>query len=367
MKIGIDARLWNETGVGRYIRSLVRDLQKIDNVNEYVLFTRRGETEGMRFRNPRWHTVETEIPWHTLKEQLQMPKYYNDAGLDLLHIPYFSVPVMIKTPFVITIHDLTISHFATGKATTKPLPIYMLKRLGYHFVLNRAMNRAHRIVTVSNTVKSQILAEYPKLKDKVQVIYEAGNLEQGRVDNRIPGVGDYILYVGNAHPHKNLANLIKAFQIIRKQARNIKLVLIGKTDYFYSCIQKMVFESELRDAVVFPGEVSNSTLASWYANARLFAFPSLSEGFGIPGLEAMSQKCPVAVSDIPVFHEIYGQAALYFNPLLPEDIANTCIKILTGKKTVDALKENGIKQTHKYSWKEMANQTLTLYESCNCV
>src|SRR5687768_2081128 len=119
MKIGIDARLWNETGVGRYIRNLVWQLGKIDKENEYVLFVNSGaRVQGQEFSHERFKIVETNIRWHTVSEQMQFPRLLENENLDLVHFPYFSVPIYYKGPFVITIHDLIINHFPTGKAST---------------------------------------------------------------------------------------------------------------------------------------------------------------------------------------------------------------------------------------------------------
>src|SRR5258705_8253378 len=125
MRIGIDGRLWHETGVGRYIRNLVANLAQIDNTNEYVLFVKTGfkikdlpgRQAGSGFKNDKWKIVETDIHWHSLKEQMQFPAVLNKENLDLMHFPYFSHPIFYNKPFVITIHDLIMNHFPTGKAS----------------------------------------------------------------------------------------------------------------------------------------------------------------------------------------------------------------------------------------------------------
>src|SRR6266498_3613752 len=146
MRIGIDARLWNETGVGRYIRNLVWQLQVLDKKNEYVLFV-KPDWKDKKFRDDeathsRWKIVRTDIQWHTLDEQLVFYKVLENELLDLVHFPYFSIPILYNRPFVITIHDLIINHFSTGKASTLPFPIYHIKRLGYQFVLKQAAKKA---------------------------------------------------------------------------------------------------------------------------------------------------------------------------------------------------------------------------------
>src|SRR5688500_2177969 len=132
MKIGIDARLWSQTGVGRYIRNLVTNLQEIDTKNEYVLFVQKQDLESIRYKvsSNKYTLVPTDINWHSVKEQVAFPYLLYKQDLDLMHFPYFSLPILYNRPFVITLHDLIIHHFSTGKASTLPVPLYKLKHLG---------------------------------------------------------------------------------------------------------------------------------------------------------------------------------------------------------------------------------------------
>lgn len=159
----------------------------------------------------------------------------------------------------------------------------------------------------------------------------------------------YFLYVGNAYPHKNLEILIRATPI--------PLVLVGKEDFFYKRLPHT-------ECTVFFGKASEEELQNLYTNATALVFPSLMEGFGLPGLEAMAVGTPVVCSDIPVFHEIYGDAALYFDPKNSEDISNKLQTIISDKKLAKLLVEKGKLQVKKYSWKEMARKTLEAYKNC---
>lgn len=158
----------------------------------------------------------------------------------------------------------------------------------------------------------------------------------------------YLLYVGNAYPHKNLEILIRATPI--------KLILVGKQDYFYKRLPHT-------EHTVFFGEATEEELQNLYKNATALVFPSLMEGFGLPGLEAMAQGTPVVCSDIPVFHEIYGDAVLYFNPKNSRDITSKLQTIISDQKLAKSLIDKGKLQVRKYSWKEMAKKTLRVYHS----
>ena len=364
MKIGIDCRLWNETGVGRYIRALVSQLQKIDHKNDYVLFLPKLEFNNITLSNQKWSKILADVSWHSWEEQFKMPNIYKFSKADLIHIPYFSVPIFIKQPYIVTIHDLTISHYATGKATTKPMPIYLIKRLAYNLILKQAVSKSNKILTVSNYVKNQLIREFNLNSRKVVVTYESGELEDKLIPEKASNLPtNYCLYVGNAHPHKNLEKLLYAFAKVRKELPGFKLFLIGKDDYFYTRLKKYAEKLQLTDGVFFINSISNSELPNWYNKATLLVFPSLSEGFGIPGLEAMNCNCPVVASNIPVFKEIYGDAAVYFNPNSIDDMALKIIQLLKNKQLLLDLIEKGKIQAKKYSWEKTATETLKVYEN----
>lgn len=179
MKIGIDARLWSQTGVGRYTQELVKNLAEIDKENQYTLFLRKAEFNNFQFSifnqfsNSNFQKKEINIRWHSLKEQLVLPYLLWREHLDLIHFPYFSMPVFYPGKFIVTIHDLILDHFDTGKASTFPWFIYKVKRVGYKIVLWLAIHRAVKIITVSETVKQEIVDHYKINPGKIVVTYEA--------------------------------------------------------------------------------------------------------------------------------------------------------------------------------------------------
>jgi hypothetical protein len=160
MRVGIDGRLWNETGVGRYIRNLVYNLADIDKHNEYVVFLRTADVSKFKVQSSKFKVVVADIRWHTVDEQLKFPHILSKENLDLVHFPYFSVPVRYHRPFVITIHDLIINHFPTGKASKLPLYLYQLKRMGYNYVVKKAVERAEKIIVPLDAVKNDLMKKY---------------------------------------------------------------------------------------------------------------------------------------------------------------------------------------------------------------
>lgn len=358
MKIGIDARLINETGIGRYIQNLISELGKTDKDNSYVVFLKREAFDSLATPNSRWQKRLADIPWHSFAEQIVMPWLLVKEHLDLVHIPYFNVPIFYPGKFVITIHDLTIVHFDTGKASTLPLPFYKLRRLGYYLALAVGLARASKIIAVSKTTKQEIIDHFQIDPGKIAVTYEGIDLITG--NNKKIVEEPYFLYVGNAYPHKNLEMLIRAFRRLYQGdpllSKNLKLVLVGKDDYFYRKLSR-------EDHAVFFGQANEAQLQNLYENAVALVFPSLMEGFGLPGLEAMAAGTPVVCSDIPVFHEVYKDAALYFEPKSEKDIVLKLRQIVSEKKLREDLIILGKQQAKQYSWQKLAEETLAAYNS----
>lgn len=349
MKIGIDARLIHETGVGRYIRNLIAQLALLDTGNEYVVFLRQKGFDEFIIPNNRWKKILADVAWHTIVEQFVMSKMFYDARLDLVHIPYHNPPIFYSGVMVITIHDLTILHFNTGKATMLPQPLYQLKRLGYWFELWIGLRKTKKIIAVSEATKREIIDHFRIDPKKIIVTYEGAGIKKSTAQRLIPY--PYILYVGNAYPHKNLENLLAAAPLIKQ-----KLVLVGTDDFFYRKLREM----SRSDNVVFFGSANDAQLANLYANADALVFPSLMEGFGLPALEALAHNCPVIVSHIPVFHEILGDVPKYFDPHDEKALAE-CLKHPPVRSKL--FQEKAAKLVQKYSWQKMAKETLAIYRS----
>ena len=172
-----------------------------------------------------------------------------------------------------------------------------------------------------------------------------------------------MLYVGNAYPHKNLERLVDAFALVVKEFPDIKLIFVGKEDYFYRQLQEKVKSLALEKQIVFVGFIAEDELQVYYENAQATILPSLMEGFGLTGLEAMQAGCLVLASAIPSLKEIYQDAAIYFDPLAVESIHATIREVLEKKQSLHLYKEKGGKQVATFSWKRMAVETLKIYES----
>ncbi|MGE5041275.1 MAG: glycosyltransferase family 4 protein [Candidatus Levyibacteriota bacterium] len=365
-KIGIDARLWLQTGIGRYIRNLVIGLGNLDKENSYVLFVRpedqqeiTGVIAGMKYGN-HFSLIPCNISWHSLREQIEFPKLLNRYSFDLVHFPYFSVPVFYKKPYVVTVHDLIMNHFPSGKATTLPLPLYKLKKMGYSFVMKKTIQNAEKIIAPSHATKEEIMDHYKVTEDKIVVTPEGVDENISSLAPVIFTKEPYFLYVGNTYPHKNVERLVEAFTIFLRTHPNHRLIIAGKKDHFTRQLEKKIIDAP----VEFAGFVTDETLARLYKHALATFVPSLMEGFGLTALEAMQMESLVAASKIPAMEEVCIQNALYFDPkdtLSMVKVMEDVIGMSEGEKKKRIAEAK--KHVEKFSWEKMARKTLDVYNS----
>jgi len=375
MKIGIDARMYGPKvgggGLGRYVEQLITELQSIDQENHYVLFLKKENFETCKITNSNFEKRLADIHWYTVDEQRLLPKIIDSEKLDLIHFPHWNVPLFLKTPFVVTIHDLILLDDPTSaKATTLGPLKYTVKRIGYRTVLKNAILRSRKIITVSHATELSILKHFPKVdSDKIEVVYEGvTSLNDFRGLTRLrEGFGeargtnrDYLLYIGNSYPHKNLKTLLEAFKIFSEKQPEVKLIMAGHKDLFSEATEKFALEKNIKN-VEFIHDPDDETIARLYTNAALYVFPSKIEGFGLPGLEAMSLGVPVIAARSSSLPEIFGEAAVYFNPNSVDELANTIEKLWHDKKLQEELKQKGFEQIKKFSWEKMARNVVNIY------
>lgn len=373
MRIGIDARMLGPNvgggGLGRYVEELVRELTQLDHKNRYVLFLK---DEGQVKKIDGMDKVEKKIAdvhWYTLKEQLVMPRLIDREKLDLVHFPHWNVPLLLRTPFVVTIHDLILlEEPRSAKATTRHPLVFLVKRLAYRIVLRSTLKRSRAIIAVSQYTKSAILRHFPWVpSEKIHVVHEGLTHFPASFNPPSPPVPPtpFFLYIGNAYPHKNLESLLHAFSFFHKLYPDVRLVLAGRDDIFYQRLKKELKEIDVSsEAVAFVMNPTDDDLANLYRDATLYLFPSRSEGFGLPPLEAMSFGVPVAAARRTSLPEILGDAALWFDPDNIEEIVEVMETALTDKTLRTQLIQKGFEQIKHYSWTAMAKDIMNIYESC---
>lgn len=373
MRIGIDGRLINESGIGRYIRNLLENLAKIDTENQYFVLLKKKDLQKFNWGN-NFENIEADFGWYSATEQIRLPQILKKLNLDLTHFPHFNVPILYKGKFIVTIHDLIHQHFAMKRATTLDPLTYKIKQFGYRKVFDYAVKKSKKIIVPSEFVRSQLKDEWGIDGGKVVVTHEgvdekilqikkkqSKNL-QSKILEKIGVRKPYIFYVGNAHPHKNIEGLIKAFRRVKNQelrVSDLKLVLAGGDHYFWKRIKEQYKDPD----IIYPGYVTDESLVTLFSNAEMFVMPSFEEGFGIPVLESFATGCPVVCSEIGALKEVGGEGALYFNPKDIKDIAKKIAQILENEKLKQELVVNGYNRVNDFSWKKLTQETLVLYES----
>lgn len=362
MRIGIDARFWGtDTGIGRYIGELVEAM--LDRCNhEFVLFLRKENWDNPP-KHPRVHRVLADARWYTLKEQFKLPAIFDGANCDLIHFPHWNVPVRVKTSYVLTVHDLLLLDFPSKRASLLWPILYAIKYVGFRIVLRQALVSAKSIIVPSNFTAGRIRDLF-SLEEKINVVYEGVSvLPPGPGFEAIKAKGvakPYILYVGNAYPHKNLEMLIETAMEMQKKRKEMALVLVGGKDDFYGSLFKTY--GHLSN-VIFYGRASDGELDTLYREAAVYAFPSLQEGFGLPGLEAMAYGVPVVSSSGGSLPEIYGDAALYFDPKNRAGLERALETVLKDAELRNSMTKKGKMTIEKFKWERAAAETLRIYES----
>ncbi len=369
MKIGIDARFFGSIGkgLGRYIQKLIENLEKVDRENQYYVFLCRENWNEYQPRNPNFSKIMTDIPWYGFREQFWFPRILRKFKLDLVHFPHFNVPIFYKGKFVVTIHDLILFHYPTRRASTLSLFMYFFKKLAYKKTIKNAIQKSQKIITVSKYTQKDIIKYFYVPEKKIFVTYEAADVFNKPLQdtvknilNRYGIIKPYLLYVGNAYPHKNLERLVLVFKEIIKKHPHLYLVLVGKEDYFYRRLKEFVSQNSVKK-VIFADYVLDEHLPVVYRESLLYVFPSLYEGFGLPPLEAMTENVPVVSSQASCLPEILGDAAVYFDPKAETEMAEIIEKAISDENLRQRLIEKGKERIRKFSWEKMARETREVY------
>ncbi|MEX1995446.1 MAG: glycosyltransferase family 1 protein, partial [Candidatus Saccharimonadales bacterium] len=354
MKIVIDARELR-TSTGRYMERLLHYLQELDQRNEFIVLLKPQDFKGWEPTNPRFKKVVSPYREFSFEEQLGFARQLYSLKADLVHFGMTHQPVLYFKRSVTTIHDLTTIRF---RNPAKNPVIFKIKQWVYRLVILWVVHKSKRILTISEYVKQDVAGFARVNSRKIAVTYEAADKIEAAPEPRKDLAGKkFLLYVGRPTPHKNLKRLIKSFAILKLDYPDLLLVLAGRTDANYARLQLFAEKKGLHGSVVFTGYVSDGALKWLYQNAQTYVFPSLSEGFGLPGLEAMQYKLPVVSSNATCLPEIYKDAALYFDPRDSKDIAAKIRRVLEEPKLADELADKGSQLLNKYSWEQMAQQT----------
>ena len=371
MKIGIDCRMIGSknAGMGRYIEQLVKNILEIDTNNQYCLFVKdRADPVLNKIKDKsNIKLITANIPWYSFAEQFRFKKIINKQKLDLMHFPHFNVPYFFRGNFVVTIHDLIMYHFSRAEATTLGPIRFWLKDMAHRILLHQVVKRATYIISTSYFSRQDLINVLLVDPKKIIVTYQAPFVENNKNNldfdfAKFNIKKDFVLYVGNAYPHKNLEKLLLVWDILEKKYNIEKqLVLVGRENYFYERLKKNKLAQ--KKSIIFTGYIEDKYLPSIYSNASLYVFPSLYEGFGLPPLEAQVFSVPVVSSNSSCLPEILGEGALYFDPDSADNMANVINTALTDRDIRYDLIQNARENSSRFSWLKLAKDTLDIYKN----
>lgn len=356
MRIVIDGRIIGST-TGRYIERLVTYLEKIDHTNEYILLVPSKDLAVWKPTNSNFTVKAADFDNYSMAEQTGLNTLLKSLKPDLVHFCMPQQPVIYKGKAVTTLHDFTLLDIYMSD---KNWFVYKFKQTVGYFVFKWVIKKNNWIITPSKYTKKRAISFSPYAKGKTTAIHLAAEpVSGGSTSYKLP-YKQYIMYVGQQGDHKNIRALGDAHQKLLATYPDLGLVLVGKKDSS-TLANEAYFTSRGYRNIVFTGFVTDAELNWLYTHTKAYVFPSLMEGFGLPGLEAMSRGAPVVSSNATCLPEVYGDAAHYFDPRNTDDIARAITEVLGNEKLRTTLSQLGYEQIKKYSWKKTAEQTHAIY------
>jgi len=376
VKIAIDIRRMTEFGVGTYIRNVVRTLGRVDHENPYFLL---GPAEKSQEIGPLPSNFKT-IPLLSSERSFQGYREFRHAlkklDCDLVHIPnLFSVPRAMPCPYVMTVHDM-LEHMSRTRSDSG------FMRSVYFQLTKRVLAGAARIFAVSNFTRTEVEKLFGIPLNHIEVVYNAIDerflhghatpADRALIAQRYQVTYPFLLYAGRISPHKNVVRMIEAFSALKTELEkdncypDLKLIIIGDDLSGNPDLRRTVVRSGVQNDVRFLGFVPIEVLRIFYDEAKVFVFPSLYEGFGLPPLEAMAHGTPVVTSNVSSLPEVVGNAAVLVNPENIFEIMRALHRVLTDKTLRDRMKERGYQQAMRFSWEISVRRVLDVYRQIAC-
>lgn len=354
--IAIDARIISSS-TGRYVERLISYLQDIDTTNQYTILVRAKDENYWKPRSANFSVKVAEFDQYSFAEQVGFNKFLKNLHADLVHFCMPQQPVLYKGKKVTTFHDLSLLRTYNSD---KNWFVYHAKQFVGLFVFKKVARDSDQLIVVSEFTAKELQELVPIPDDKITLTYEASDVDHTTPKKYSLPFKRYLLYVGQQSDYKNIKRLGDAHQKLLQTYPDLGLVLVGKKNASAE-INERYFDDKNYKNIVFTDFVDDHQLSWLYTHASAYVFPSLMEGFGLPGLEAMGHGTPVVSSNATCLPEVYGQAAHYFDPLDVSDMAEAISQVLSDDKLRTRLSKAGYKQVKKYSWKKMARQTHTVY------
>ena len=368
MKIGIEAqRIFrkNKHGMDYVVLQEIKELQKIDTVNEYFIFVKPGEDRCLE-ETPNFHIIELKCPSYPLWEQIALPIEAKKHKVDILHCTSNTAPIWCSTPLMLTLHDII---FLEPRDKNNKSLYQNMGWLYRRIVVPKILNKCKRIITVSNFELNNIISKLNIPKQQMAMVYNGYNNWFRPIENVEDITSKYIdktgyfFFLGNTDPKKNTERTLIAYSKYLKMSEVKRKLLIAdlKSQHLEEIISRKGLE-DIKDNVVLTGYVVNSDLPYIYNGAFTFLYTSLRESFGIPLLEGMACGTPVITSNTSSMPEIGGKNAALINPESSDEIAAMMLKIENNSDFRNEVINNGLERAKLFSWKNTATNLLKLYE-----
>jgi glycosyltransferase involved in cell wall biosynthesis len=360
-----------EFGVGTYIRNVVRTLGRLDRENKYLLIGPPAKVEEIGSLPPNFHAVPLHQPERSLKGWWEFRAVLRQLNCDLLHVPnVFSVPRALPCPYVMTVHDM-LEHMSLGRKRND------LWRSVHFQLTKRVLSGAERIFAVSNFTKTEVEKLFGIAPERIEVVYNAiderflhghaSAADRELIAKRYQVTYPFLLYAGRVSAHKNVVRMIEAFSALKGELEkegaypDLKLIIIGDDLSGNPDLRRTVVRSGVQNDVRFLGFVPIEVLRIFYDSAKIFIFPSLYEGFGLPPLEAMAHGTPVVTSNVSSLPEVVGNAAVLVNPENVFEIMRALHRVLLDQGLRERMKERSYVQAGKFSWEKSVRRILEVY------
>lgn len=359
MHIAIDARII-DTSTGRYVERLLTNLEKIDTTNTYSVLLTSKDKDYWKPTNPNFHIVTADFPNYSFSEQIGFYFLLRRIKPDLVHFCMPQQPLLYSGKRVTTVHDLTLVRFEN--IDMNPLA-YKMRKYIFTQLLKNVIKRSDAIFTPTEYVRQDIISfTSKKYAPKIHKTLEAWD----PIADELEPVKElknkkFVFFVGNAFPYKNVHTIIDAFAELYKKEPDLYLAFAGKKDIFYEQAEQYARKKGVWERTYILGYVSEGEKRWMFHNGAAYIIASLSEGFHIPGLEAMAENCPVLSSNATCLPEVYQTAALYFDPHNSHELADLIQAVLHNNKRRQQVVAAGKKRLMDFSWKRMATQTHRVY------
>ena len=371
MKVAIDIRRMTEFGVGTYIRNVVRTLAQLDHDSKYFLIGSPAKVAECGALPPNFRSVALEGRDDTMKGNLAFRAIVRRLGCDVVHIPHlFWIPRGLGCPYVVTVHDLLEHMYGSRDASG-------VRRKVHSYLTRRVLRKAASVIAVSQFTKNEIEKLLAIPDKRIEVVYNAiderflhghaTESDRELIAQRYLVNYPFILYAGAIRPHKNVVRIIEAFSALKSELQkeqllpDLKLIIIGDDLSSHPRLRRTVVRSGVQNEVRFLGFVPIDVLRIFYDTAKIFVFPSLYEGFGLPPLEAMAHGTPVVTSNTSSLPEVAGNAALLVNPENVFEIRRGLQRVLLDPVLRERMKIRGYEQAKRFSWTSSVSRILEIY------